>query len=186
MVGDDMNTKIIYYVHGTTYDNISKKCSGWKDVTLTELGKEQAINLGRNTKYKFDVLFTSDLIRAVESASLAFPNMGYIKDKRLRECNYGDLDGMDKSKVIYEDHIDIPFNNGESLIDVENRVREFLKYINAHYKGKTVGIIAHRAPQLAIEVITKHISWKTAIDCDWRKCGNWQPGWEYIIKEEDL
>ncbi len=87
-----MDTRIIYYVHGTTYDNISKKCSGWKDVTLTELGKEQAINLGNINKYKFDVLFTSDLIRAVESASLAFPSIIPIKDKRLRECNYGDLE----------------------------------------------------------------------------------------------
>lgn len=181
-----MDTKIIYFVHGTTYDNISKKCSGWKDVTLTELGKEQAINLGNNTPYKFDVLFTSDLIRAVESASLAFPNMIPIKDKRLRECNYGDLDGMDKSKVIYDEHIDIPFSNGESLHDVENRVREFLKYINDNYKGKVIGIIAHRAPQLALEVITKHISWKDAIDSDWRKTGNWQHGWEYIVKKEDL
>lgn len=181
-----MDTRIIYYVHGTTYDNISKKCSGWKDVTLTELGKEQAINLGNINKYKFDVLFTSDLIRAVESASLAFPSIIPIKDKRLRECNYGDLDGMDKQKVNYEEHIDIPFSNGESLTDVEKRVRDFLKYIMSNYKGKTIGIIAHRAPQLALEVITKHISWETAINNDWRNTKSWQPGWEYIIKDEDL
>lgn len=176
-----MITKIVYYVHGTTYDNISKKCSGWKDVTLTELGKEQAVNLGKNTPYKFDVLFTSDLIRAVESASLAFPDMIVIKDKRLRECNYGVLDGEDKSKVIYEEHIDIPFKNGESLKDVEVRIRDFLNFINKNYNGKTIGIIAHRAPQLAIEVITKNISWKEAISKDWRKKGDWKPGWEYFV-----
>ena len=37
-----MKTNLIYFVHGTTYDNASQKCSGWKQVELNELGKEQA------------------------------------------------------------------------------------------------------------------------------------------------
>ena len=37
-----MKTNLIYFVHGTTYDNASKKCSGWKQVELNDLGKEQA------------------------------------------------------------------------------------------------------------------------------------------------
>ena len=175
--------KIIYYVHGTTYDNASKKCSGWKQVELNEIGKEQAINLGKITKYKFDILFTSDLIRAQTTAKLAFPNIEFIQDKRLRECNYGIYDGDTKDKIIYEDHIKEPFEKGESLLDVEKRMREFLKYIKENYKGKKVGIIAHRAPQLALEVISKNISWEEAIKNDWRKTKNWQPGWEYIIKD---
>lgn len=181
-----METKIIYYVHGTTYDNATKKCSGWKQIELNDLGKEQAVNLGKNTPYKFDVLFTSDLIRAKESAKLAFPEFKAIEDNRLRECNYGDLDGGDKNQVIYEEHIETPFPNGESLQDVEKRIREFLKYVNENYQGKTIGIIAHRAPQLAIEVITKHISWEEANANDWRKTGAWQPGWEYSFKDIDL
>lgn len=181
-----METRIIYYVHGTTYDNASKRCSGWKQVELNDLGKEQAKNLGKNTKYKFDVLFSSDLVRAIDSANIAFPDVEKHQDKRLRECNYGDFDGEDKKLVVYEEHVDEPFPNGESLKDVEARIRDFLKYINENYKGKTVGIMAHRAPQLAIEVITKHISWEEANANDWRKTGDWQPGWEYILKEEDL
>ncbi len=178
--------KIIYYVHGTTYDNASKKCSGWKQVELNDLGREQAVNLGKNTPYKFDVLFTSDLKRAIDSASLAFPKYSSIQDGRLRECNYGEYDGEDKKLVVYEDHKDIPFPNGESLRDVEKRVREFLKFINENYQGKTIGIMAHRAPQLALQVITKHITWEEAINNDWRKNGDWQPGWEYSFTEEDL
>lgn len=180
-----MKTKIVYYVHGTTYDNATKKCSGWKQVELNELGIEQAVNLGKNTSLKFDVLFTSDLIRAIDSAKLAFPDFESIQDRRLRECNYGDFDGEDKKLVIYEEHIDEPFPNGESLKDVEKRLREFLKDIQENYPGKTIGIIAHRAPQLALEVITKHISWEEANANDWRKTGNWQPGWEYIFEDEN-
>lgn len=177
--------KIAYYVHGTTYDNASKKCSGWKQVELNDLGKEQAVNLGKNTPLKFDVLFTSDLIRAMDSAKLAFPEFESIQDSRLRECNYGDYDGEDKKLVVYEEHVDEAFPNGESLKDVEKRMREFLKDVKAKYPEKTIGIIAHRAPQLALEVITKNISWEEANANDWRKTGDWQPGWEYIVKDED-
>ena len=60
--------KIIYYVHGTTVDNINKVCSGWNDVDLSERGVEEAKRLGINTPYKFDILFTSDLKRAIKSA----------------------------------------------------------------------------------------------------------------------
>ena len=176
-----MSVKIIYFVHGTTTDNSAKLCSGWKQAKLNELGIEQAINLGRNTNYSFDIIFTSDLERAIDSAALAFPNYEKIQDKRLRECNYGLLDGKSKKDVIYEEHIDKPFPEGESLKDVEKRIREFLEYLKANYDGKTVGIVAHRAPQLSIEVITKNISWEMAIEEDWRKIGAWQPGWEYII-----
>lgn len=177
-----MKTKLKYFVHGTTYDNASKKCSGWKQVELNELGKEQAANLGKvNSDIKFDVIFTSDLVRAIESANIAFPNALKIQDKRLRECNYGDLDGEDKHLIVYEEHIDEPFPNGESLKDVEKRIRNFIDDVLKEYKGKTIGIVAHRAPQLAFEVITKNISWEKANVCDWRKTGDWQPGWWYDI-----
>lgn len=177
-----MKTNLIYFVHGTTYDNDSKKCSGWKQVELNELGKEQAKNLGKiNSDIEFDVIFTSDLIRAIDSANIAFPDILKIQDKRLRECNYGTLDGEDRNLIIYEEHIDKPFPNGESLKDVEARVRSFINDVLKNYKGKTIGIVAHRAPQLAFEVITKNITWQQANENDWRKTGNWQPGWKYNI-----
>lgn len=113
-----------------------------------------------NKDIKFDIIFTSDLIRAIDSANIAFPNIKKIQDKRLRECNYGNLDGEDKNLIVYEEHIDVPFPSGESLKDVEVRVQSFINDILKEYKGKTIGIVAHRAPQLAFEVITKNISWE--------------------------
>ena len=177
--------KIYYFVHGTTTDNASKLCSGWKEAMLNDLGREQALNLGnvvREKNIKFDTMFTSDLKRAIESSNIAFPEYEKITDNRLRECNYGSLDGESKNLVIYEDHINEKFPNGESLIDVEKRMREFVEFLKDNYDGKTIGIVAHRAPQLALEVITKNISWEEANRNDWRKTGKWQPGWEYIVK----
>lgn len=178
-----MKTKVIYFVHGTTNDNINGKCSGWKQAELSDLGKERAIKLGQIKKNThLDIIFTSDLVRAIDSANLAFPSVKHIQDIRLRECNYGDLDGKDKSLVIYEEHIDNPFPNGESLKDVEKRVKDFIQFLKKDYQGKTIGIVAHRAPQLAFEVLTKNISWEEANKTDWRKTKAWQPGWEYIIE----
>lgn len=181
-----MATKIIYFVHGTTTDNASKLCSGWKEAMLNDLGREQAKNLGtisRERGDKFDMIFTSDLKRAIESSDIAFPEIEKISDRRLRECNYGDLDGEHKSLVKYEEHIKTPFPNGESLEDVEERMREFVSYLKSNYPGKTIGIVAHRTPQLALEVIVKGITWEEANANDWRKTGDWQPGWEYIIND---
>ena len=179
-----MSVKIIYFVHGTTTDNAAKLCSGWKEAMLNELGREQAENLGRVSKErgdKLDIIFTSDLKRAIESSNIAFSEIEKITDARLRECNYGELDGQHKSLVIYEDHVDEPFPQGESLKDVEKRMREFVGFLKENYDGKTIGIVAHRAPQLALEVITKGVTWEEANANDWRKTGAWQPGWEYII-----
>ena len=179
-----METKIIYFVHGTTTDNAAKLCSGWKEAMLNNLGIEQAQNLGNVIKengIKFDVIFTSDLKRAIDSSNIAFPEYEKIRENRLRECNYGDLDGEHKSLVVYEEHIAKPCPNGESLEDVEKRIREFIEVLKQNYSGKTIGIVAHRAPQLALEVITKGITWEEAINNDWRKTGDWQPGWDYII-----
>lgn len=179
-----MSTKILYFVHGTTTDNAAKLCSGWKEAKLNDLGKEQALNLGNVSKErgdKFDVVITSDLQRAIDSSNIAFPNYEKIRDARLRECNYGDLDGEHKSLVVYEEHIEEAFPNGESLKDVEKRMREFVSWLKENYEGKTVAIVAHRAPQLALEVISKGITWEEANKNDWRKTGDWQPGWEYEV-----
>ena len=179
-----MAVKIMYFVHGTTTDNADKLCSGWKEAMLNELGKEQAMNLGNVSKDrgdKFDIVITSDLKRAIESSNIAFPQYEKITDSRLRECNYGDLDGEHKSLVVYEEHIDKKFPNGESLLDVEKRVREFVSWLKENYDGKTVAIVAHRAPQLALEVISKGITWEEANANDWRKTGDWQPGWKYEV-----
>lgn len=181
-----MAVYIKYFVHGTTTDNAAKLCSGWKEAMLNDLGKEQAENLGKVSKERgdhFDIMFTSDLKRAIESSNIAFSEVEKITDKRLRECNYGDLDGEHKSLVIYEEHVDEAFPNGESLKDVEKRVRELCDYLKENYDGKTVGIVAHRAPQLALEVITKGITWEEANKNDWRKTGDWQPGWDYTLED---
>ena len=179
-----MSVKVIYFVHGTTTDNQEHKATGWIPGELSEKGIQQSIDLKNQINIdEIDLVISSDLKRAIDSAEYTFKDIkDIIHDERIRECNYGDLNGQDSSLVVYEDHITNPFPNGESLKDVENRVRDFCKYLLDNYDGKTVAIVAHKAPQFAFEVIIKGITWEEAIEKDWRKTKTWQPGWEYIVK----
>ena len=84
--------------------------------------------------------------------------------------------------------IKIHFPNGESLKDVEKRIRSFLKDLLEYYHEKNVAIVSHRSPQLALEVILNKKSWKQAIKEDWRlkEPKEWRPGWEYKLEEKAL
>lgn len=178
-----MTVKIIYLVHGTTTDNIEHKATGWNSGILSEKGIEQSIELKKKINLnEIDLVISSDLKRAMDSAEYTFKDLKEIlHDKRIRECNYGDLNGADSSLVKYEEHIINPFPNGESLKDVEERLKKFCGYLLENYNGKTIALVAHKAPQLALEVITKKITWEQAIKQDWRKTKSWQPGWIYEI-----
>lgn len=179
---------IVYFVHGTTTDNEKEVASGWNDAPLSELGIKQSAELQNNVKgKKFDAVFCSDLKRATDAAIITFGSgMPIIQDPRLRECNYGNLNGKN-SKVVEAEvakHIAVPFPKGESYKDVEARMRNFLKDLEQNYSGKTVAIVGHKATQLALEVIINGKSWKQAIEQDWRlkEPKEWKPGWVYTLK----
>lgn len=180
-----MSVKIIYFVHGTTTDNEEGKATGWSQGKLSLKGIEQAKELGKKINIdEINLVITSDLERAKESANYIFQGEKIvIHDERIRECSYGELDEKDKALVKYEEHIEEPFPQGESLKDVENRVKNFCKMLLEKYDGKTIALVSHRAPQLALEVLTKQITWEDAIKKDWRKTKDWQPGWIYIIEK---
>jgi len=178
-----MVVKITYFVHGTTIDNEKKLSTGQVQGELSELGVKQSEELLSQVEDKsFDVVFCSDLKRAVDSAQISFGGkFEIIQDKRLRECDYGDLNQADEKEVVYSEHISSAFSNGESLKDVEKRIAEFILFLKENYDGKHVAIVAHKATQLALDVLTKGQTWEQAIENDWRKTGSWKPGWEYFL-----
>jgi broad specificity phosphatase PhoE len=175
---------ITYFVHGTTTDNERGLATGWLPGEVSGLGRRQAKELGKKiTGEKFDAVFCSDLRRAIDSAKLMFgssPNI--IQDMRLREANYGDWNGHPESfKANMDNFVNSPFPNGESYRDVEKRMRDFCDFLKTTYPEQHVGIVAHQAPQLALDVILKHKTWPQAIAEDWRKAKAYQPGWKYTI-----
>jgi alpha-ribazole phosphatase/probable phosphoglycerate mutase len=133
---------------------------------------------------QFDVVFCSDLRRAVRSAHLAFDGVApIILDSRLRECHYGEYNGKPSSIVepLQEVHIHDRFPGGESYDDVASRMKDFLSFLRGHYPGMRVAIVAHKAPQLALDVVLSGKTWEEAFASDWRKTKSWQPGWKYTL-----
>jgi len=181
-----MSINITYFVHGTTTDNEKEISSGWSDVELSDLGRKQSKDLAEKVKDRvFDFVFCSDLKRAIESAEIVFSKrIEIIQDKRWRECNYGDFNGKSSPIVepMQEENITKKFPNGESYEDVKARIQDFLNFLKDNYEGKSVAILAHKAPQLALDVLLKGKTWEQAFAEDWRKKKAWQPGWEYILK----
>ena len=97
--------------HGQSVWNRENIFTGWTDVELSERGIEEARNAGRvmlEAGMGFDVVHTSVLRRAIDTASLALAEMelGWVpmhKHWRLNERHYGDLQGRGK-KNIAEEH----------------------------------------------------------------------------------
>ncbi len=180
-----MPVAITYFVHGTTTDNEQDVSSGWNEAALSELGVKQSIELKEKIREKkFDAVFCSDLQRAYRSAKLTFEGVApIISDKRLRECNYGVYNAQPSSIVepMQEKKIVERFSGGESYEDVKARIADFLGFLKKNYDGKNIAIVAHKAPQLALDVLLMHKSWEQAFAEDWRKTKAWQPGWEYTL-----
>ncbi|MFH0951733.1 MAG: class I tRNA ligase family protein [Patescibacteria group bacterium] len=176
--------EITYFVHGTTEDNEKNRGSGQHDTPLSKLGIEQSHELkGALKNKKFNAIYTSDLKRAVATAEIVF-GQNIIKDKRLRECDYGELTLAANSRIENNElkYITEPFPDGESYQEVGIRMQDFLSEIADKYAGKKIAIVAHKAPQLALDVLLGGKSWQEAIGSDWRKQKAWQPGWSYLLK----
>ena len=178
--------KITYFVHGTTTDNEKDIFSGQNDVSLSELGIQQSKDLpGQIGDKRFEAVYCSDLKRAVDSAHLSFEGMcPIISDPRLRECACGSYDGAPwvEFEAVQHDHIHKAWPGGESYQDVQARMEGFLADLKKMHDGDSIAIVAHQAPQLALEVILWGKTWEQAFSEDWRKKKAWQPGWEFVLE----
>lgn len=149
------------------------------------MGIKQSHELGERRKdEEFDAIYCSDLQRSYRTAEVAFKEkFPIIKDKRLRECNYGDLTKHleDEVKLLKVQHVSTPFPNGESYEQCMARMKEFLEnLIEKFHPGggtKKVMIIGHRATQYGLEHLINKVSIQEAITRPW----SWQPGWEYEL-----
>jgi broad specificity phosphatase PhoE len=177
-----MSIKIIFETHSTTLDNEAKVASGWSDTDLSETGIRQSKELGaRHAGEQIDAIFCSDLIRTRKTAEIAFAgkNVPIIQDRRLRECDYGDLTLAPSATIEAEkpQRIATPFPNGESYTDTTRRIGEFLADLRKNYDGKRILIIGHRATQYGLENLINGVPLEQLVAAKFA----WQPGWEYEL-----
>ncbi len=172
--------KIYFAPHSTSCDNEAKIASGWKDVELSPFGIEQSKELKETFKdIKIDLICCSDLKRAIDTVKIAFGNMlPIIVDKRLRELNFGDFNGRQRSIIesMKLGAIKIPFPNGESYEQAMARTHEFYNELKEKYPDKTILIVGHRVTHYGLETLVG----KTLEEClapDFK----WQSYWEYNL-----
>src|SRR4051794_27053972 len=109
-----MAVQIVYETHSITTDNEDGIATGWLPGRLSESGRAGARELGdRRGNDGIDVIYVSDLARALETVRIAFAgsDIPIVVDARLRECNYGRLNGMPR-EVLQRDratHVEVPW-----------------------------------------------------------------------------
>lgn len=99
--------KIVLIRHGESEWNKKGLFTGWTDVDLTPLGVKQAKEAGqilKKNKFSFDLCYTSLLKRAIRTSDLILEEMDFmwipvIKDWRLNERHYGNLQGLNKKEM---------------------------------------------------------------------------------------
>ena len=162
--------------HGQSQWNLENRFTGWVDVPLTEKGFEEARAAGEKLKgYRFDIVYTSALMRAHQTMDTALEVMGatdlpIIRDQALNERHYGDLQGKNKAETakefgeeqvhIWRRSYDVPPPGGESLKDTAART---LPYFNEHIlpdlkAGKNVLVVAHGNSLRSIVMELDHLS----------------------------
>jgi broad specificity phosphatase PhoE len=175
--------KIFFEEHSTTYDDENKLASGWNDVRLSPAGMDQSKQITeRFADTHLDAIFTSDLKRSYQTATLAFDfNPKFIfTDWRLRECDYGEytqtpLTELDGLKMQY---LKEPFPDGESYLQAVQRTASFLKDLKAHWDDKVVMVIGDPTTQYALEYLINGKSLEESLQQPWA----WQPGWTYEMQ----
>jgi 2,3-bisphosphoglycerate-dependent phosphoglycerate mutase len=149
--------------HGESEGNLHNVFTGWRDLPLTERGREEARAIGRRLRDRevtLDAAFTSRLSRARDSCSCILEELGakhiaLQSDPALNERDYGDLTGLNKDEARRRfgaqqvqawrrSYAEAP-PNGESLRDTIARVLPFYirRILPAVMRSHGVLVVAH-------------------------------------------
>lgn len=170
-----MQGVLVLVRHGQSDWNLKNLFTGWRDVDLSDQGREEAKRAGRMLKdagFAFDVAYTSVLKRAQHTLELMLAELGQQDipchaDRALNERDYGDLTGLNKDEArerwgkeqvhIWRRSFDVPPPGGESLKDTAERVLPYFKseILPRVLRGEKVLVSAHgnslRALIMALE-----------------------------------
>jgi alpha-ribazole phosphatase/probable phosphoglycerate mutase len=174
--------RIVFETHSMTLDNEAGIATGWLPGELSAAGRQQAADLGRRRAADgIAAVFCSDLARAAQTAAIAFGGSAIpvLLDWRLRECDYGSLNGMPAAEMHAHraEHLDRPYPGGESWQQATDRVRRFLPDVSVRWSGQRILVIGHVATRWGLEIALDGTQLEE-LAC--REFG-WQPGWEYVI-----
>ena len=179
-----MSTQIVFETHSVSEDNERGIATGWHHGQLSEKGRLLAKELGiRRRNDGIQVIFTSDLKRAVETVEIALgdSSIPILHDWHLRECDYGEWNGSISTAELQRtrrQHLDQPYLNGESWRQAIDRVGRFLIDLPLRWNETRVLVIGHVATRWAFEHRLNGVSLENLVEAEFA----WRPGWEYVLK----
>jgi 2,3-bisphosphoglycerate-dependent phosphoglycerate mutase len=174
--------EVVFETHSTTVDNEQGRATGWLPGQLSAQGQAQARQLGRRRGDDgITAVFSSDLARAAQTASIAFGQSAVpvLHDWRLRECDYGSRNGMLALELQAGriEHLDRPYPDGESWRQAITRVHRFLTDLPLRWNGCRVLVIGHVATRWGLDHFINGVPLENLAREDFA----WQEGWEYRI-----
>ena len=177
-----MTIQVVFESHCTTVDNEEGRATGWLPGQLSAQGQALARQLGRRRGDDgISAVFSSDLARAAQTASIAFDGspVPVLYDWRLRECDYGQHNGMPVTELHAgrREHLDRPYPGGESWRQAIGRVGRFLGDLPLRWDGQRVLVIGHVATRWGLDHFIGGVPLEDLVEQDFA----WQEGWEYRV-----
>ncbi len=150
--------KTLYLIrHAQTDHNLNGIAQGHIDLPLNPTGLNQANALVHHfDSIKFDAIFSSDQARSIQTAQpiAQSKNLTLIKSNLIKERDLGIIQGQ-KWQHLQENslhllrnlnNIHLPHWNehhGETLHQLDSRVKDFFKYLQTNHKGQQLAIVLH-------------------------------------------
>lgn len=166
-------TRITTIRHGQTAYNAEKRYAGTIDVPLSEKGIKDAENAAiRLMDYKFDIVITSKLKRAIQTAELVVTghNIQLIQNEFCNERNYGRMQGLNyieveeiKPRIQYlklnNDFHSLNPPSGETFPALRKRARTFSEFIFQNYMGSDILVVSSSAFMQQLHGLYQGVDW---------------------------
>jgi alpha-ribazole phosphatase len=149
--------RLILIRHGETDYSLARRYCGFSDPPLNEEGIRQSRQLAaRLTGMRIDRVYSSDLVRARQTAEIIFPKDSIESTADWREMNFGLFEGLTHEQImhryptLYRKWVDDPAEvkppEGEGLRDLCKRVQEGISAVVSRHKDGTVAVVTHGGP----------------------------------------
>jgi len=151
-------TTFLFVRHGETDWNREGRLQGTRDIPLNDEGRHQARRLARAWDLGGDVLISSPLLRARETAEILGASLGLLlrsTDFRLVERGFGQSEGLTlaERRSRYPDGT----SPGEETTEiVRARARSFLDSMTLEHPGRTIIVVSHGALINAVLSLVSH------------------------------
>lgn len=126
-------------------------------------------------------MFTSDLGRAVDTVNTAFSDspVPILHDWRLRECDYGELNGAPSAEVHGDRRVYLnrAYPSGESWNEATERVGRFLSDLQPRWDGLRILVVGHVATRWGLDRFINGSDLRGLATSEFA----WQEGWEYML-----